>query len=75
MISFLFVMFVLMFVFWFGFKITGALLATFIWLFIEIPLALLTFLLGLVFCCTIILLPLGMGCFKLGSRLLMPAIL
>ncbi len=70
----LFYLIVLGILFWCGFKITGALLTTCLWLFIGIPLAVGIMIVGLVLCCTIILLPLGIGCFKAGLKLLVPVI-
>ena len=57
-----------------AFKLTGALLAACIWLFIEIPLAAMIFVFGLICCCTIILIPIGFGLFKAAIRLLIPGI-
>jgi hypothetical protein len=69
----LFIIFLLLTIlFGIGFKITGALLAVAIWLFIKLPFAFITFMIGFVCCCTIILIPIGLGCFKAGMSLLMP---
>lgn len=57
-----------------GFKITGALLSACIWLFIVVPLAAVIWVLGIICCCTIILIPVGIGLFKAGFRLLVPGI-
>lgn len=73
-ISFLFIMILLSVLFGVGFTVTGAFLITFVWLFIKIPLAIILWGLGLAFCCTIILIPLGIGCFRGGLRLLLPGI-
>lgn len=74
MIGFLFILIlaILTFLLWLGFKITGALLSACIWLFILLPLSLAVMLLGLVLCCTIILIPVGIGLLKMGCRMLMP---
>ncbi|MBR2402819.1 MAG: hypothetical protein IKB01_08660 [Lachnospiraceae bacterium] len=56
--------------FWIGFHITGALLSAAIWLFIRLPLALIIGCLGLVLCITIVLIPLGIKCFKLAFKIL-----
>lgn len=66
---------VLTFVLWIGFKLTGALLSAAVWLFIRIPLALAAFVLGLVLCCTIILIPAGICLVKAGIRLALPGCL
>jgi len=60
----------LTFLFWIGFHITGALLSVAIWLFIKLPLALLIGCLGLALCVTILLIPLGIKCFKLTYQIL-----
>lgn len=57
-----------------GFKLTGALLAACIWLFIEIPIAFAVWIIGIVCCCTIILIPVGLGLFKVALKLLLPGI-
>ena len=57
-----------------GFKLTGALLSACIWLFIEIPLAAVIFGIGVFCCCTIILIPAGLGLFKTALKLLIPGI-
>ena len=71
---FLIVFAVLGLLLWIGFTITGGLLLTGFWLFIKIPLAILLFFLGMILCLTIILLPLGILCFKAGLNLLIPSI-
>lgn len=67
-------LFVLMFLVGIGFRLTGALLAAVFWTVIEIPLGLVAMIIGLALCCTIILLPLGIGCMKAGVRLIVPGI-
>ena len=67
-------LFVLMFLVGIGFRLTGALLAAIFWTVIEIPLGLVVMIIGLALCCTIILLPLGIGCMKAGVRLIVPGI-
>ena len=59
---------------WFAFAITSGLVLTGFWLFIKIPLAIMLFLLGLILCLTLILLPLGILCFRAGFKLLIPVI-
>lgn len=63
------------FALWIGIKLTGALLSAAIWLFIKIPLALAAFVLGVVFCCTILLIPVGACLVKAGVRLALPGCL
>ena len=59
---------------WLGFKLTGALLSACIWAFIEVPLAFGAWGIGLILCCTIILIPVGIWFFKTGLKLLVPGI-
>ena len=53
--------------FWLGFTITGAFLKAFVWLLLILPITLIIWNLGLVCCCTIILIPLGVWLFKAGG--------
>jgi hypothetical protein len=61
---------VLSFLFWLGFKITGAMLAAAIWITIKLPLAIIFGCLGIVCCVTILLIPVGGKCFKLAGKIL-----
>lgn len=61
---------ILTFMFWLSFHITGALLSAAIWLFIKLPLFVLIGSLGLILCVTIILIPVGIKCFKLAWNIL-----
>lgn len=74
MIGFLLTMFLVMFLLSIGFRLTGALIGAIFWLAIQIPLAIIAMALGLAFCCTILLLPIGILCFKAGFKLLIPGI-
>ncbi len=74
MIGFLLTMFLVMFLLSIGFRLTGALIGAIFWLAIQIPLAIVAMALGLAFCCTILLLPIGILCFKAGFKLLIPGI-
>lgn len=67
-------LFLLSILFGVAYRLTGALLAAVIWLGIKLPLAIMFFALGVVFCITLILIPIGIGCFKIGIRLLIPGI-
>ena len=60
------------FLFWIGYKITGVFLKALIWLVILVPLALVLWGIGLVCCCTLILIPIGIKLFGAGLRLLIP---
>ncbi len=74
MFSILFVLVILCVLFWIGLKVTGALLAAAVWLFIKVPLAIFFCALGLVLCCTLILIPIGVKCLKLGVKLFLPGV-
>lgn len=53
-----------------AYLITGALLKAVIWLFVLVPVALLLWGIGLVCCCTLILIPVGVKLFFAGCRVL-----
>lgn len=74
MMSFLIGLIFLTGLFWIGFKLTDTLLALCLWLFIQVPLGVLTWIVGLFLCCTIILIPLGLRLFKTGFKLLVPGV-
>lgn len=57
-----------------GFKLTGAIISACIWLFVAVPLSFVALGIGLVCCCTIILIPVGFWLFKVGIHLLIPGI-
>ena len=57
-----------------GFKLTGALLSACIWLCISVPLGVGAVVIGLLLCCTIILIPLGLWFLKIGLKLIIPGI-
>lgn len=61
---------VLTFFLWLGYKITGTLLSAAIWLFIKLPFAIILFCLGLALCATLLLIPLGIMCFKFAFSIL-----
>ena len=61
---------ILSFLLWVGFKITGALLSACFWLFIKVPIALVLGLLGVVLCCTLILIPIGAKLIKLALKVI-----
>ena len=70
MIELLITLAVLTILFRIGYHVTGALLAAAIWLFIKLPFALILGCLGLVCCITILLIPLGIKCFKFAFEVL-----
>ncbi|MGN0377162.1 MAG: YccF domain-containing protein [Suilimivivens sp.] len=54
------------------FHLVGGVLKLVLKLLICLPCALVMAVVGLAFCCTLILIPLGIGCFKLAGCLLSP---
>ena len=63
---------ILSFLFWLGWKFTGALLGIVIWLLIRLPIGLILLVLGIALCCTIIGIPLGKIVCGWGSDILIP---
>ncbi|MCH5253962.1 MAG: hypothetical protein J1F41_03485 [Lachnospiraceae bacterium] len=57
-------------IFWFCFKITGVMFSILFWLCIKLPCAILMAFLGIVFCITILLMPIGKDCFNLARKVL-----
>ena len=55
-----------------AFKLTGALLKAVLWLCIFLPIGLVLFGLGVVCCCTLILIPVGIMLFKAGAHVIIP---
>jgi len=70
MIEIIITLAVLFVLFWIGYHVTGALLSAAIWLFIKLPFAIIMACLGVVFCVTILLIPLGVKCFKFAGNIL-----
>ena len=60
---------ILTLLFWLGYHVTGALLSAVIWLFIKIPFAIVVGCMGVVFCATILLFPLGRACFHGAAKI------
>lgn len=69
---FIFVLFILFLVLSLCLRLAGGVLKIAIKLVFCLPCAILCGILGLVFCCTLILIPLGILCFKLTGMLLNP---
>lgn len=57
---------------WVGFKLTGAVLMAVLWLFVKVPIGLIAFMIGIICCCTLILIPVGICLFKVGVSLIIP---
>ena len=60
---------ILTIIFWLCFKFASMMFSFLLWLFIKLPCAILLVLLGVVFCITILLIPVGKGCFNLAWKL------
>ena len=65
MISFILCLLLLTILFGIAYKITGAILKACVWLLILSGV-------GVIFCCTIILIPVGIGIIKAGIRMILP---
>jgi len=61
----------LTFLFWLGFIITGTLLSTAMWIMVKLPLAIIVFVIGVLCCLTLLLIPVGLKCFKLALRIVL----
>lgn len=72
-ISVILILFILFAVLGAAFAITGTLLKALIWLCVSLPVSLILFALGLAFCCTILLIPVGIYLIKAGARVLVMA--
>lgn len=59
-------------VFGIAFKITGTLLKALVWVVVLLPIGLVLGCLGLICCCTIILIPVGVGLMKAGLHVIIP---
>ena len=72
MITCIILLFVLTLLFGIAFKLTGAVLKACLWLTIFLPIGLVLGCLGLVCCCTIIFIPVGIGLFKASFHVIIP---
>lgn len=72
MISFILCLLLLTILFGIAYKITGAILKACVWLLILLPIGLILSGVGEIFCCTIILIPVGIGIIKAGIRMILP---
>lgn len=68
----IFIMMILLFVLGFCFHLAGGVLKLALKLIICLPGAIICGIVGAVFCCTLILIPVGIACFKLAGFLLNP---
>lgn len=67
-----FILLLLTILFGIAYKITGAILKACVWLLILLPIGLILSGVGVIFCCTIILIPVGIGIIKAGIRMILP---
>ena len=72
MISFILCLLLLTILFGIAYKITGAILKACVWLLILLPIGLILSGVGVIFCCTIIFIPVGIGIIKAGIRMILP---
>lgn len=72
MISMIFAIILMIGLFSIGLRITGAILAAVLWLVVKVPVAIFLAALGAVFCCTLILMPVGLKLIALGVKLFLP---
>lgn len=66
------VLFILSGLFHLAFKLTGAVLKAFLWLFLFLPMGIMLLGIGVVCCCTLILIPVGVALFKIGAKAIIP---
>ncbi len=72
MITWIMILLVISILFGVGFTITGALLRALLWLCICVPVAVFLVCLGIICCCTIILIPIGIRLFGAAISVLIP---
>ena len=72
MITIIISLFILSILFGLAFKITGAFLKAFLWLCIFLPIGLALWGIGIVCCCTLLLIPVGIMLFKAGTHMIIP---
>ncbi|MCI5493772.1 MAG: hypothetical protein MR425_06550 [Lachnospiraceae bacterium] len=72
MITIIFCLFILTLLLGLAFKLTGALLKACLWLFVFVPVGLFLACLGILCCCTLILIPVGISLLKTCMRVIIP---
>lgn len=55
-----------------AFYLTGAVAAAMLWLCVKLPLGIVLAVLGIILCCTLLLIPLGIPLVKAGVKLVLP---
>ena len=58
------------FLFWLGYRITGAILSAVIWLCIKVPFAIILCCIGILCCVTLLLIPIGWKCIKYAWKVI-----
>jgi len=74
MIGFLFFMFFMLVICGISWRFSGIVISTFFWMIFVLPVSMLVMAIGLVFCGTIILLPIGILILKAGFNMLIPGV-
>ncbi len=72
MITLLLCLILIALVFGLALKITGAILKAVLWMCICLPIGILLWALAVVCCCTLLLIPVGIFLFKVGTHILIP---
>ena len=67
-------LFTLCVLFGLGFFFSKTVFMLLIWLVVKLPITLIFMAFGIVLCCTIFLIPLGVMCFKIAGGMLVPAV-
>ncbi len=57
-----------------GFYFSSFLFGALLWLLIKLPLSVMFFAAGIVLCCTILLIPVGIMCFKIAGGMFVPCV-
>lgn len=73
MITLIVTLFIIMVLLRIGWMLTGMLLGTLIWVCFRLPIGLVLLLLGVLLCCTLILIPIGKVLIKWGVAMIIPA--
>lgn len=74
MITAILTLLIVCFLFWLGYKITGALISAIIWICVKLPLGIILITLGILLCITILGIPLGKALCSSGFKLIIPGI-
>lgn len=69
MVGILMIAAVLCLLFWIGFQVTGTVASAIVWLWIQLPIAVMLWAIGVLFCCTVLLIPVGIWFFRAGASI------